>query len=195
MRSGGATGRGALPCGWSTAGAADDTGGVGSRPLTVVSVISAPSAEADRPGPRSLRRICRELIMGLSRWQRDRHSRVTSTSPAGSTPLRAADVEGGSDQYPVAGASSGAPSPHGSSGQVRWYGWSPASWSHSARVRLRVTSPQPASAKSAGGRSHQLRSHTCTVPSLLALASRPPLGLNATAVTGPVWPVSGSPRG
>src|ERR687885_1962107 len=103
MRSGGATGRGALACCGSTAGAADDTGGVGSRSLTVVSVISAPSGEADRPGPPSLRRICRELIMSLSRWQRDRHSRVTSTSPAGSTPSRAADVEGGSDQYLVAG--------------------------------------------------------------------------------------------
>src|ERR671933_240353 len=134
MRSGGATGRGALACCGSTAGAADDTGGVGSRSLRVVSVISAPSAEADRPGPPSLRRICRELIIGLSRSQHDRHPCVTSTSPAGSTPLRAADVEGGSDQYSVAGASSGAPSPLGSSGQVRWYGWSPANWSHSALV-------------------------------------------------------------
>src|SRR3712207_4680189 len=148
MRSGGATGRGALVWSSSTAGAADDTGGLGSRSLTVVSVISAPSGEADRLGPPSLHRICRELIMNLSRCQHDRHPRVTSTSPAGSTPSHAADAEGGLDQYSVASASSGAPSPLGSFGQVRWYSRSPANWFHSAWDRLRLTSRQPASTQS-----------------------------------------------
>ena len=37
--------------------------------------------------------------------------------------------------------------------------------------------------------------HSRTVPSTPAVASRCPSGLNATPVTGPVWPVSGSPRG
>src|SRR5687768_11416050 len=40
-------------------------------------------------------------------------------------------IQVGSDQYLVAGASSGAPSPEGSVGQVCWYGRSPANWSHS----------------------------------------------------------------
>ena len=37
--------------------------------------------------------------------------------------------------------------------------------------------------------------HTRTVSSQLAEASRCPSGLNATLITGPVWPVSGAPRG
>src|SRR3712207_8714763 len=49
--------------------------------------------------------FCRELIIDLSRCQHDRHPRVTSTSLAGSTPLRAADVEGSWDQYSVASRS------------------------------------------------------------------------------------------